>query len=295
MKTQVLKTLITAFLKFLFVILFAGFIIYEIIFICRLYFFVSCVIPSDSMQPTLLKEDYVYVTQRIPGRRVLEYDTMNSQKIIATRKKGKRGIQHNDVLLFNSPHGEKWGIITLDISSHFIKRCIALPGDTFYIDNGIYRIENSVDSFGYYPYQLQLSNMVDSQFTKIIYNCFPHDNEFSWNIKNFGPLYVPKQGDRISIDAKTVKLYKGIIEYETGKTISIRNDSALFNNSFTNEYVFAKNYYFMVGDYLFDSSDSRYWGLLPEDHIIGKVSFIWKSKDPFTDKYRFVRFFKKVL
>ena len=292
MINKTFKAVIMFFLKYLFVVLFFCFIIYEIIFICRVYFFVSCVIPSDSMQPTLLKGDYVYVTQRIPGRRVLEYDSNNSQKIIAIRKKGKREIRHNDILLFN---GESWDSLFIDNSQHFIKRCIALPGDTFYIDNGIYRIKNRKDTLGYYPYQSQLSNMSDSLFTEVIYNCFPHDSAFNWNIKNFGPLHVPKQGDRINIDGKTVKLYKNLIEYETGKNILISNDSVFLNNLFINDYVFTKNYYFMVGDYLLNSGDSRYFGLLPEDYIMGKVSFIWKSKDPWTGKYRFERFFKKVI
>jgi len=247
------------------------------------------------MQPTLLERDYVYVTQRIPGRRVLQYDPNDSMRYITTRKKGKREIRRNDVLLFNSPFGEYWDTLFIDNSRHFIKRCIALPGDTFYIDNGIYRIKNIGDTLGYYTYQLRLSTMSDSQFTKIIYNCFPHNSVFSWNIKEFGPLYVPKQGDRITVDGKTIKLYKNLIEYETGKKISILNDSVLLNNSIIGDYIFRKNYYFMAGDNLFNSGDSRYWGLLPEDHIIGKALFIWKSKDPITDKYRFERFFKKVI
>ena len=292
MINKTFKAGIKSFLKYLFAVLFAGFIIYEIVFICRIYFFVSCVIPSDSMQPTLLQGDYVYVTQRIPGRRVLEYDPNNSQKIIATRKKGKRGIQHNDIFLFN---GGFWDTLFIDNSLHFIKRCIAIPGDTFYIDNGIYKIKNREEILGNYPYQLQVSNMFDFQFLGVNYNCFPYDSAYNWNIKNFGPLYVPKQGDKIIIDIETIKLYKNPIEYETGKNISIRNDSVLLNGSFISDYIFIKNYYFMAGDNLFDSVDSRYWGLLPEDHIIGKALFIWKSRDPFTEKYRFERFFKKVI
>lgn len=287
--------IIARFFKYLFIVLFTGFIIYEIIFICRVYFFVSCVIPSDSMQPTLLRDDYVYVTQRIPGRRILKYDMKDSTKYIVTRKKGKRAIRHNDVLLFNAPFGEKWSIPALDISSHFIKRCVAVSGDTFYIDNGIYKIKNMENTLGYYPYQTQLSSMSDSQFTEAIYNCFPHDSVFSWNIKNFGPLYVPKQGDRITVGCNNIKLYKKLIEYETGGSVSMRNDSVLLNNLLIRDYVFTKNYYFMVGDYLLNSGDSRYWGLLPEDHIIGKVLFIWKSNDPVTGEFRFERFFKKII
>ena len=286
------KILCISFLQYALATLFIGFVIYEIALICRIYLFVSCFIPSDSMQPTMLKGDYVYVTQRIPGRRILMSDSDNSLRYTVVRKKGKRGIRHNDVLLFNSPNGDA---LFLNNSSHFIKRCIAVPGDTFYIDNGIYKIINKKDTLGYYQYQMQLSLMSDTLFSKVIYNCFPHDSMFNWNIKNFGPLYVPKQSDNLALDCKNIRLYKNLIEYETGKEISIFNDSIFLNGSPVMAYTFTKNYYFMAGDYLFDSGDSRYWGLLPEDHIIGKALFIWKSKDPLTDKYRFGRLFQKII
>jgi len=247
------------------------------------------------MQPTLIRNDYIYVSQRVPGRRILKHDPSDSLHYIVTRKKGRREILHNDILLFNSPHGDYNDTLFLEKAVYFIKRCIAVPGDTIYIDNGIYRIKHCEDTLGYYPYQLELSSMANCQFSEEIFNCYPHDSVLNWNIKNFGILYVPKHGDRITIDSRTMKMYKNLIEFETGKNISIRNDSVFLNYSFLNEYLFIKNYYFMAGDYLFNSIDSRYWGLLPEDHIIGKALFIWKSIDPSTDKYRFKRFFKKII
>lgn len=281
--------------KYFFVLSLTFFVIYQIILICRIFFYVSCIIPSDSMQPTLIRNDYIYVSQRVPGPRILKYDPSDSLHYIVTRKKGKREILHNDILLFNSPWGEYSDTLFIEKVVYFIKRCIAVPGDTIYIDNGIYRIKHCEDTLGYYPYQLELSLMDNCRFSEQIYNCFPHDSVFNWNIKNFGVLYVPKHGDRITIDSRTIKLYKNLIEYETGKNVSIRNDSVFLNYSFLNEYLFIKNYYFMAGDYVFNSIDSRYWGLLPEDHIIGKALFIWKSIDPLTDKYRFKRFFKKIV
>jgi signal peptidase I len=65
-------------------------------------------------------------------------------------------------------------------------------------------------------------------------------------------------------------------------------------DSIIREYTFKMNYYFMAGDYVFDSVDSRYWGLVPEDHIVGKAIFVWKSKDMATGKYRWKRFFKRL-
>lgn len=91
-------------------------------------------------------------------------------------------------------------------------------------------------------------------------------------------IYIPISGDTICLDILNIKLYKRPIYYETGKQITIKNGDVLLGDSTVNKYVFKHNYYFMAGDWSLNSNDSRYWGLLPEDHIVGKVSFIWNSK-----------------
>lgn len=93
---------------------------------------------------------------------------------------------------------------------------------------------------------------------------------------------------------QNIEIYKDIIEYETKKSIEISNDTILIDNKPITKYKFSSNYYFLSGDYVVDSYDSRYWGLLPEDHIIGKASFIWKSKNISTNKYILKRFFHSI-
>ena len=117
---------------------------------------------------------------------------------------------------------------------------------------------------------------------------------YNWNVKNFGPLYVPRKGDTLQIDSKNIPLYKNLIRYETDKEIKTRNDTVFLDDEPLLSYVFQQNYYFMSGDWARYSNDSRYWGLLPEDHIIGKAAIVWKSKDPKTGKIRWERIFKKI-
>lgn len=91
-----------------------------------------------------------------------------------------------------------------------------------------------------------------------------------------------------------IDLYKTLIEYETGSNIKITEEKIMLNDKIIKEYQFKNNYYFMAGDQVANSYDSRHWGLLPEDYVVGKVSMIWMSKEPKTKKIRWKRFLKKV-
>ena len=126
---------------------------------------------------------------------------------------------------------------------------------------------------------------------------FPYDNRYLWNIDNFGPLYIPKKGATIKIDTSNISLYRKIIgEYE-GNKLEERNGTLLINGSPASEYTFKMNYYFMMGDNRHFSSDSRFWGMVPEDHIVGKAVFIWMSWDKngsFLNKIRWGRLFRGI-
>ncbi|MDR3218941.1 MAG: S26 family signal peptidase, partial [Dysgonamonadaceae bacterium] len=171
----------------------------------------------------------------------------------------------------------------------------ALPGDTFSIENGIYIVKGITDKLGHYEREVELSQKADSLFPPEIFNCFPHDTaNFGWTIKNFGPLYVPKAKDTVHLDTLNYVLYKNLIEYETDRPVRLRDGKLYLGDRVLYDYTFQMNYYFMAGDYIFDSRDSRYWGLLPEDHIVGKAAVIWQSKDMLTKKRRWNRIFKAV-
>jgi signal peptidase I len=127
-----------------------------------------------------------------------------------------------------------------------------------------------------------------------VYRCFPKQSSYNWNLKYFGPLYVPRKDDCLDINSLNISLYSKLIEYETEKIVKTKGSEISLNDSVIYKYTFLKNYYFMAGDLVQDSRDSRYWGLLPEDHIVGKAVIIWKSKDGNSGKYRWERFFKRI-
>jgi len=210
------------------------------------------------------------------------------------RLKGIRHTKRNDVLVFNLPScNNNWSKIELNFNENIVKRCIGIPGDTFYIKNGIYKVKGCLNKLGVYSNQLELSTRNDLALDSA-FKCFPYDSIHHWTLRNFGPFYIPKSNDTLNIDIKNIELYRKLIVYETKKSIEIKHGKVLLDGKPITQYVFKLNYYFMSGDNVFNSYDSRYWGLLPEDHIIGKVSFIWKSEDENTGKFRWKRFFKGV-
>jgi signal peptidase I len=111
---------------------------------------------------------------------------------------------------------------------------------------------------------------------------FPHDTvDFKWNRDFYGPLKVPAKGWTVQLDRKNVKLYQeAIIKYEGNSDIVLAGDKLLKNGQAMASYTFKQDYYFMMGDNRHNSADSRFWGFVPADHIVGKAVFVWMSIDP---------------
>lgn len=128
---------------------------------------------------------------------------------------------------------------------------------------------------------------------------FPHDPEnFQWNQDNFGPLTIPQAGATVNINTQNIALYKKIISKYEDNDLEIKGDKIFINGEEAKEYTFKQDYYWLMGDNRHNSADSRYWGFVPEDHVVGKAVFVWLSLDPnksFSDgKIRWNKIFRTI-
>lgn len=261
------------------------YLLYGLKLIARIFLFDSFIIPSESMMPTLKPGDRVYVNKVIYGARIYTdfHFTKDGQELKAFRTRGLRDIKHNDIVVFNMPNqNEK---IKFTINYVYCKRCLGLPGDTIKIKNGYYECNNFKDTLGYLPAQRQLQDLPDSVIPQMVIRTMPYDEHLPvWTIKDFGPMYIPRKGDLIKITTKEAAMYKILLEYELKQPVDIdwKLNEVFVSGRRLTKYRFKHNYYFMAGDNVINSRDSRYWGLVPDEYIVGVVKGKW-GKEKFVN------------
>ncbi len=108
---------------------------------------------------------------------------------------------------------------------------------------------------------------------------FPHSPDLPWNQDNFGAIYIPEAGKTVDINLEVLPLYRRIITEYEGNSLEVKGNQVLINNRAVTSYTFKQDYYWMMGDNRHNSEDSRFWGYVPYDHIVGKPVFIWMSWD----------------
>lgn len=386
--------------------------------IIRSFFIEAYMIPTSSLEKSLLVGDYLFVSKvsygprmpmtpiAIPFTHTFQGSSFNpySELIKAPYKrlKGFGNIKRNDIVVFNFPEGDtvalerqaesyykvvrnyaeqlqmtdlqsgkeplskvsyinnarnivkkNYTIITrpIDKEDNYVKRCVAIHGDTFemrkgfiYINgkkgkihkneehnyhiimkegkslnpkslydmgiskedfgtSGMYRLEGYVLPLTQaYLNKIKKFKSVDKVIRMVedsgVYNpdIIPHDPRYKWNVDNMGPLWIPEAGKTINIDTFNLPLYKRIIDVYENNDLKVENGKIFINGKQTSKYTFKMNYYLMMGDNRSNSADSRYWGFVPEDHVVGKPLFIWMSMDKdktiFTGKIRWNRLLK---
>jgi len=305
------------------------------VLIIRTFFFEISPVSSPSMEQGLLTGDFMFINKlsygpRLP-RTLLSIPFVN-QKFYSSlislpylRLFGSPGVERNDIVVFNYPQEDEHPV---DHRTYFVKRCVAVAGDSLKIVNGeVYVNNQSVDNEEtlQYNYHIKSDTVLDSIFmahynlheggkisdnndysftlTKALADTlksktyivsiekntekkemwdefvFPFNNRHKWNVDNYGPLKIPAKGDTIHLDTVNLCFFVRIISVYEGNILELKNDSIYINNKAASMYVIKQNYYFMIGDNRHNSRDSRHWGFVPEDHIIGKATRIIYSAD----------------
>lgn len=277
--------IINRLFKWLCIAMGGGALLYTGWLLMRVFLVDQFIIPTESMEPTLLPGDRVIVNKMIMGARIYSDLHFNKEgiELKSWRTRGLRRLLHNDIVVFNFPkHNDKVNFV---INHVYAKRCVALPGDSISIVNGRYVNNNYEGILGLESEQSRLANLPDSIIDTSVLYTFPYDADLPWTIKDMGPLYVPRKGDRIQITPKEANLYRLILEWETGKKVSC--NSIVYHT-------FQHDYYYLCGDNVLNSCDARYWGFVPEEYIVGVVTHITYSLNPYTGKRRKERTLKHV-
>ena len=252
-------------------------------------------IPTDSMQPTLQPGDNILVNKSIMGARIFNiWEAAEEKEVEIHRLLGLGKVKRNDLLVFHYPYPHKNDSLSMHLLKYYVKRCIALPGDTMGIRKGHYYIKGINDPIGNIEAQKRIEKLQKENARGIVMDAYPWDKYIDWTIQDFGPLHVPARGQTVAMDSTAVKLYRNLIEWEQKEKLTFQGKEIFLGDSLIHEYRFQENYYFVGGDYMENSKDSRYWGLLPEPYIVGVATRIWKSVDNSTGKIRWDRVMKKI-
>ncbi len=249
---------------------------------------------------------------------------------------------------------ETWGEVVyrpVDRRDNYVKRCVAVAGDTLKIINSqvyinsqkvhnpeglqhIYEIItdgtkfnqkfldkleiSNADAMGSavgpstymlpltdakaeqlksYPFIRQMQRTLEMPDSSEILT-WPYSSDYVWSRDNFGPLYIPEAGATVKLTLKNLVLYERIITAYEHNKLEVKDGNIYVNGQKTDEYTFKMNYYWMMGDNRHKSADSRYWGFVPEDHVVGRPLLVWlslnKDKSLFNGGIRWNRFFKWV-
>ena len=237
------------------------------------------IVPTPSMENTILSGDRLLINKFIFGPSTPTYIPFTNIELPCYRFPSIREPERGEILVFRFP-GELDQLKDNEIE-FWVKRCVGLPGDTLEIKNKVIFVNGKkipIPTFVKYKIQQIKTKRVDNN------NIFPQSS--LWNEDNYGPIVIPQKGDIINLNAENIFKWKTLIERELNKrTVKIIRDTIFINDKECCSYKVKNDYYFMVGDNRDNSWDSRHWGFLARNNIVGKPIIIfwsWNSDIPFS-------------
>ena len=307
--------------KIKWILAFAGAIV--IVLLLRGFAFTSCLIPSTGMENSLFQGERILVNKWSYGLRL---PLMSAFSYLRWRE---RPVQKRDIVVFNNPAGIQQP--TIDRREIYISRCIGTPGDTLLVDS-LFSVSSPEAQFNpdkkrLYTYPASKENLITSLIrTLSITNDGLMGSDDSTHVRSFSryeyylleqaigdrnwirpltekqdkelkPLIVPSKGKALRVYPWNITLLRNTLVMHEGKQAEIKNDTLYIDGKPTQHCFFTKDYYWMASNNSVNLSDSRLFGFVPQDHMIGKASLIWFSKEKGTgilDGYRWNRFFQSV-
>ena len=326
------------------------------------YFMQPFTIPTSSLEKTLLVGDFLLVSKIHYGARTpmttvaapMVHDSIPVAKVKSYLPKfelpyfrvpGFESIEHNDIVVFNWPVDTLYNMYKpadknyykpIDKRTNYVKRCVAIPGDSLEVRDGLVYINglqnelpdrakvqfsyeisfkrnlqpidiyalllryDITDGLGYgstketflipaatdeaigrlknHPDVANIVVLKDS-LNRRDSGIFPRNIQYDWNNDFFGPLYIPEAGKTVDLNIDVLPLYKRLITVYEGHKLNVNGNAISIDGEVVNSYTFAQDYYWMMGDNRHNSLDSRSWGFVPFDHVVGKPVFVWMSWD----------------
>lgn len=247
-------------------------------------------IPTGSMEDTILVGDFVLVNKFIYGSSSPKYIPFTEVELPHFTLPAFKEPKPKDIVVFEYP-GDRDQLIPSEKGINYVKRCIGTPGDTIEIKDKVVFVNGKEfwrPSFiKYYKGNNHPSNRFYPKGHGD-YNIFPKG--MPWNGDNYGPFVVPRKGMTIPLNTYNVEQWRTTIDREYGeRVVDIKNNVVTINGMPVSSYIFKKDYFFMMGDNRDDSADSRYWGVVPRDLVVGQAFitlFSWDRNIPFTELFK---------
>jgi signal peptidase I len=303
-------------------------------------------IPYTRWFPSPVRRNDVVVFNFPAGDTVINLPDYQSQKPyydVARYEVGHGNIDSGRQIILENPDQYPLVIRPVDKQENYIKRCVAIAGDTLQIKDQVLYINGKAVEFPpqsqtFYmvetkgqpldetvmkeEYNLDINNTEEvqpgsspNQFrmlltwaahqkmlknglaTRIVpefnneLSVYPYDHALNWTPDNYGPIWIPRKGVSMPLTPANYSVYERAIRVYEGNKLEMKNGKIFLNDQEASQYTFTMNYYWMMGDNRHGSQDSRYWGFVPEDHVVGEAWLIWMSWDK---GVRWSRLFKKI-